>query len=157
MALTFDHSNSLIGVPELDAQPLLIQSLVNAIRDEEASERGMVHDQILDATGKNDLGGGVYTGITAALRGTWKLDFATGSYQAAIDGGNLADALDRVNNTGSPQVLLRSSAAATIVATGSGVLPSDITDISAAIFAQAQVTPIHSDGLTLPQFLALKD
>lgn len=145
MALTFDHVAKLVGVPQLDAQPLLIQSLVNAIREEEASERGIVNDQILDASGKADLGGGVQTGITAALRSTWKLNFAAGAYQAAVDGGNLADGLDRVYNTGSPQVVLRSSAAATIVATGSGVLPSDVTDIADAVLTAAQVAPIHAD------------
>lgn len=124
MSLTFDYSGKLIGVPQVDAQPLLVQDLVNAIRTEEATERGIAYDHILDATGKSDLGGGVLTGITAALRSTWKLNFAAGSYQATVDGGNLAEALDRVNNTGSPQVLLRSSAAATVVSTSGTTPPS---------------------------------
>jgi hypothetical protein len=145
MALSFDHTTSLIGVPQLDAGPLMIQTVVDAIREEEASERGIVHDQICDATGKADLGGGVYTGITLALRSTWKLNFASGAYQATIDGGNLADGLTRINNTGSPQVVMRASAAATIVATGSGVTSQDKVDIAAAILAAAQVTPIHSN------------
>lgn len=149
MALTFDHAGKLIGVPELEAQPLLIQTLVNAIRDEEASERGIVYDQILDASGKEDLGGGVYTGITAGLRSSWKLNFTAGVYQASIDGGNLADALSRVNNTSSPQVLILSSAAATVVATGSGVLPSDVTDIAAAVLSDPKL-------LTVGKFLGLK-
>lgn len=125
MALTFDHVGKLIGVPQVDAVPLLIQSLVNAIRDEEASERGITHPQILDASGKAVLGGGVVTGITAALRSTWKINFASGSYQATIDGGNLADALSRVQNTGDPQVLILASAAATIVSgDGGGSCPT---------------------------------
>lgn len=115
MSLTFDHATKLIGVPQADAQPLLIQTLVNAIREEEASERGIAYDQILDASGKEDLGGGVLTGITAGLRSTWKINFTAGAYQATISGGNLADALSRVYNTGSPQVLVQSSAAATVV------------------------------------------
>lgn len=123
--LTFDHAAKLIGVPQADAQPLLIQALVNAIRDEEASERGIAYDQILDSSGREDLGGGVLTGITAGLRSSWKLVFATGSYQATVDGGNLADGLARVSNTGSPQVLLRSSVASTVVDSGgAGTAPS---------------------------------
>lgn len=149
MALTFNHASSLIGVPQADAAPLLIQSLVNAIRDEEASERGIVHDQICDATGKADLGGSVLTGITLALRDSWKIDFTTGSYQATVDGGNLADGLDRINNTGSPQVILRSSVATTIAVTGSGVTPSDITDIADAITSDSKT-------LTVAKFLGLK-
>lgn len=145
MALTFDHTTSLIGVPQLEAGPILIQSIVNALREEEASERGIVHDQIADASGKADLGGGVYTGITLALRSTWKLNFAAGSYQATIDGGNLADGLARINNTGSPQVIMRASAAATIVATGSGVTAQDKTDIASAVLTAATAAPIASD------------
>lgn len=144
MALTFDHSTSLIGVPALDAQPLLIQDLINQIRDEEASERGIVHDQIADASGKANLGGGVYTGITVELLGTWKLSFATGSYQALVDGGNLAEGLDRIANTGSPQVVLRSSAAATLVLGSGGSAPSAAT-VAAAVLAAAAVTPIDAN------------
>ncbi len=138
MSLTFDHATKLIGVPQADAQPLLIQAIVNAIRDEEASERGITYDQILDATGKADLGGGVLTGITAALRSTWKLNFAAGAYQAAVDGGNLADGLSRINNTGSPQVLLRSSVATTIISS-SGADPQDCAD---AVLADLATTGV---------------
>ena len=121
MALSYTHATKLIGVPELDAQPLTMQTLINSIREEEASERGIVYDQIADASGKDDLGGGVSVGITVALRSSWKLNFAAGAYQAAVDGGNLSDALARINNTGSPQVLVLASAAATVVALGGSV------------------------------------
>lgn len=144
MALTFDHATKLVGVPQADAAPLLIQTLINAIRDEEASERGITYDQIADATGKNDLGGGVQTGITVALRSSWKLNFAAGGYQATISGGNLADALSRVDNTGSPQVLVQSSAAATLVIGDGGAAPTAAQN-AAAVLAAAQTTPIHSD------------
>lgn len=135
MAISFDHATKLIGVPQADAQPLLIQSLVNAIRDEEASERGIANDAILEASGKADLGGGVLTGITAALRSTWKLNFTAGAYQATVDGGNLADGLSRVANTGSPQVLLRSSAAATVVSGSGGSAPSAV-QVADAVWAK---------------------
>ncbi len=137
MALTFDHSSSLIGVPQADAQPITMQTLINAIRTEEASERGIAHDQIADATGKNDLGGGVSTGITVALRSTWKLNFSAGAYQASIDGGNLADALSRVYNTGSPQVLVLASAAATVV-NSSGAAPPSADSIASAVWGYSQ-------------------
>lgn len=135
MALTFDHVTKLIGVPQVDAQPLLVQTLVNAIRDEEASERGIAYEQILDATGKADLGGGAFTGITAALRSTWKLSFQAGAYQATVDGGNLADSLARVQNTGTPQVLIKSSAAATVVNGTGGTAPS-APQVANAVWAQ---------------------
>lgn len=125
MALTFNHATKQIGVPQLDAQPLLIQTLVNAAREEEASERGIVYEPIIVASGKETLKSGVTTGITAALLSTWSISFESGAYQASIDGGNLADALARVVNTGSPQVLVLASAASTITAaSGSTLAPT---------------------------------
>jgi hypothetical protein len=120
MALTFSHDIKRIAVPQTDAQPLLIQSLINAIRDEEASERGICYDQIADAAGKDTLASGVQVGITLSLRSSWALEFDPGAYQATITGGNLADALARIYNTGNPQVLINSSAAATLVEGGVG-------------------------------------
>lgn len=137
MTITFDYAASLINIPQADAQPLLVQDLVNAIRAEEASARGIAYGKILDATGKADLGGGAYTGITAALTGAWKLNFAAGSYQAAIDGGNLADGLNRIANTGSPQVLLRASAAATVVNSAGGATAPTASQVATAVWAQA--------------------
>lgn len=141
MALTFSHTNKRITVPQAEAAPVLVQSLINAIRDEEASERGICYDQIADATGKNDLGGGVQTGITLALRSTWKIEFAAGAYQASISGGNLADALARVYNTGSPQVLVLASAAATLIETGTSGLTAEESAQLAAAAAGGGVTP----------------
>jgi len=140
MALSFDHATKLIGVPELEAQPLLIQDILNAIRDEEASERGIVYDQIADASGKDALGGGVTVGITLALRSTWKISFEAGAYQATVTGGNLSDALDRIENTGDPQVLVNSSAASTAVATGGSSGPTAAA-IAAAVLAAMNTAP----------------
>lgn len=119
MTITFNYPSSYINIPQADAQPLTVQTLVNTIRQEEASARGIVEPHILNAVGKDDLGGSVFTGITASLRNQWKLNFAAGSYQATVTGGNLSDALNRIVNTGSPQVVVLSSAAATVI-TGSG-------------------------------------
>lgn len=122
--LSFSHSTKLIGIPQADAQPLSMQELINAIRTEEASERGITEPQIATAAGKDDLGGGVLVGITVNLLSSWKLSFAAGAYQATINGGNLSDALARIDNTGSPQVLVQASAAATLV-NGGATTPSE--------------------------------
>ena len=143
MALSFAHATKRITVPQAEAAPVLVQTILNAIREEEASERGIAYDQIADATGKADLGGGVQTGITLALRSTWKLEFAAGAYQATITGGNLADALARVHNTGSPQVLVLASAAATLVETGtSGLTAEESAQLAAAAAGAASPTDI---------------
>ena len=124
MALSFNHAAKLIGVPQADAQPLTMQVLINAIRTEEASVRGIAEPQIASAAGKDNLGSGVMTGITVNLLGAWKVDFAIGAYQATLSGGNLSDALARINNTGSPQVLIQSSAAATIISSAGEAPPT---------------------------------
>ncbi len=133
MALSYNYSTLRIGVPQVEAAPILMQVLINSIRAQEAGEQGITYDQIADATGKNDLGGGVSTGITVALRSTWKLDFAAGAYQASVSGGNLADALARIHNTGNPQVLVLASAAATLVETGTSGLTSGESALLAGI------------------------
>lgn len=58
-------------------------------------------------------------------------------------GGISGDPVEDV--VGGPQVTVNLSAAATQVSVGSGVLPSDITAIAAAVLNAAQSTPIHSD------------
>lgn len=125
MAITFDYTTQLISVPQAESAPLLIQTLLNAIRAEEASERGITYSATCTATGKDSLGGAVAVGITLSLLWAWEVSFAAGAYQATIDGGNLANALNRINNTGNPQVLVNASAAATVVATGGSALTSD--------------------------------
>lgn len=147
--LTFDHATKRIGVPATDAAPLLIQNLINAIRTEEASERGIVEPMIATAAGKDSLGGSVTTGITVSLQGSWKLLFEAGAYQATIDGGNLAAALAHVANTGSPQVLVQSSAAATIAETGT----SGLTPEEAALLASISTVPASTLALLLANVL----
>lgn len=145
MALSFTHATKRIGVPQVDAQPLTMQALIDAIREEEASERGIAYDQIADAAGKDNLGGGVMTGITVNLRSTWMIEFASGSYQAAVSGGNLSDALARVYNTGSPQVLINSSSAATVIyGEGGGTAPTAAQNATATVEAlQATTIPVN--------------
>lgn len=140
MALSFAHATKRITVPQVDAQPLQIQGILNAIREEEASERGITYDPIASAAGKDDLGGGVTTGITLNLLSTWVLEFTAGAYQATVTGGNLADALARIYNTGSPQVLINSSAASTAVATG-GVAGPTTGEIATAVLAAMNSAP----------------
>jgi hypothetical protein len=137
MSLSYDYATKFIGVPMADAAPLLMQTLINSIRAQEASEQGITYDSIASASGKDDLGGAVFTGVTVSLRSSWKLNFAAGAYQASVSGGNLSDALARINNTGSPQVLVLASAASTLVETG----VSGLTAGESAQLAQAAAAP----------------
>lgn len=120
MALTFDFTNSIIEVPDPQTT-LVMQDLINEIRDvEDELTPGMVNNKIADASGKEDLGGGVSTAITVRLLDSWRVRFeARGgptTEQMIITGGNLVGGL-----LGSPiapsaytQVLNLSSASGTI-------------------------------------------
>ena len=83
-------SPRIITIPEADGESITIQSLVNQIRDWEDNQANLAYDRLLSATGKEDLGGSVYVGITAKLENA-KLKFAdrTSPTVCAVSGGNL--------------------------------------------------------------------
>jgi hypothetical protein len=112
------------------------QDLINDIRDFEYSWDGMAYERIADASGKEDLGNGVSVGITVSLLSPWQILWYVGNYIATISGGNLVGGLggDPVAYTAGVQVVIIQSAASTVVATGSGVLPSDVEDIKDAVW-----------------------
>jgi hypothetical protein len=148
MAHVFDQVGHVINVTS--PQTVLdMQALINDIRTEEASERGITYDVIATASGKDSLGGSIYTGITVSLNDPWAVAFYVGTYDADIGGGNLVS--KRVDQdpiahvTGGPQVRITRSAASTIAATGSGVTPTDKTDIATAVLAAATANPIASN------------
>lgn len=156
MALTFDHATKKISVPQAEAAPLLLQDLINAIRTEEASERGIAYPQVASASGKNSLGGAVAVGITVELLSTWVLSFAAGAYQASIDGGNLSDALNKIENTGNPQVLVLASAAATLVtAEGGGSAPTAAQN-AAAVWNHATGSAVATNADEVHKIHGLK-
>jgi len=125
MALLFNFYTQIIDV-ESPQDELLIQDLLNAIRAQEDSELGIAYPKIADAAGKEDLGGGVYTGITVTLYPDWQLRFWQGDYTATIKGGNVVGGKDGdpIAYTAGVQVLLVQSAASTIV-TGGSVLTTE--------------------------------
>ena len=102
---------------------VVVQDLLNLIRDSEDSFLGMAHPKIADATGKDDLGGGVQTGITITLYPDWQLRFWSDNYTATISGGNLVGGLggDPIAYTAGVQVVLFQSAASTLVSGGSAM------------------------------------
>lgn len=51
-----------------DALPLTMQDLVDSVRKQEDTFQGMGQPHLLDASGKQDLGGGVSVGITVQLQ-----------------------------------------------------------------------------------------
>jgi len=91
--LTFDFYNKRIIVPIADTT-LDMQYLVNQTRDaDDELDTAMSQPNILSATGKDALGGGVFTGITVTLLDNWQVKFADRpgptEVQCFISGGNL--------------------------------------------------------------------
>jgi len=96
MAIVFDKPNRIIEI-EAPATEVTIQELLYAIRGYENTIPGMDIAKIADASGKEDLGGGVLVGITLKLF-NWKLKFSdrpgptwivcnvTGGNLVAVDG-----------------------------------------------------------------------
>lgn len=120
MALEVNFQDELIYVtsPQTD---VLVQDLIDIIRDREDDEEGILYPKIADASGKEDLGEGVRVGITLNLLDDWQVKFWDGNYIAKVSGGNLVGgpAGDPVAYSPGVQVLLIQSAASTIIDLGS--------------------------------------
>jgi len=122
--VTFDFNSSprIITVADTSTE-ISVQDLVDTIRNEEALPQNLGFDKLLNATGKDDLGDGVFVGITASLRNA-KLAFqARGGpsfVQCEVSGGNLGavdangDAIEPIQTTAYTQVLRTSAASATL-------------------------------------------
>ena len=121
LPLVFDFYNSIIEVPEPDTT-LTMQYLIDQIRDtEDEITPGMAYNKIADASGKEDLGGGVSTAITVRLLDNWRVRFEArdgleGTIQCTISGGNLVGGPggNPIAPSAYTQVLNLSSAAGTI-------------------------------------------
>jgi len=94
-----------------------IQGLIDFIRTQTATARGISESRIADASGKESLGGGVTVGITLELLSPWQLHFWEGAYSATISGGNLVGGIadDPIAYSAGVQVVVIQSAASTIV------------------------------------------
>ena len=110
--LLFDDVNRIITV-EAPAIKITIQELINAIREWEDELVNMDCPKIADASGKEDLGGGLAVGITLKLL-NWKLKFEDRSGPTWIDcevtGGNLV----AVNGNNQPMNPIEPSAYVTV-------------------------------------------
>lgn len=143
MAITFDHDNSIINLTAPHTTILLMQDLINAIREEEVSERGQQYDKIANAEGKTDIGGGVVGDITITLLNSWQIKHAAGSYQAILKGGQVVGGLgdNPVAYVSGVQVKMIQSVAG-VIASGSGLAPEDASIIAAATWADSNATTL---------------
>lgn len=90
--LTYDFLNQIIEVPAPDTA-LDLQYLVNQTRDIEDNDDGITYPKILDAFGKQSLGGSSFVGITVQLLENWRIRFEARAGPTTevmtISGGNL--------------------------------------------------------------------
>ncbi len=121
--VNWDASPRVIWI-QSPSTSLLVQDLVDTIRTLESEQLSLSYDRLMDAAGKDDLGGGVFVGITATLNNAVIAfeDRAGPSFvRCTVTGGNLVakdaagDPLEPVKVTAYTQVLVLRSAAATIV------------------------------------------
>jgi hypothetical protein len=132
MALVFDKNNRIITV-EKPQTTLTIQDLHDDIRLYEELNQNLEVAQIVNASGKQSLGGGVTVGITLELINNWRLAFEArdgieeggGTILCVVSGGNLVATNDYNNNpiypTAFTQVTISQSSSATITTP-----PSDV-------------------------------
>lgn len=118
-----------------------IQDLVDTCRYNEALIENIIYDHLIDAAGKDNLGGGLLVGITATLFNT-VLAFeprAGPTYtQCNVNGGNLV-AVDTNNINISPiqptaftQVITTSSSSATLVNNNSALTGEQASQLADA-------------------------
>lgn len=98
--MTFDADGLLILVSAPDIE-LGLQDLVNQARDWEDSivqaggddDIGIINPVVLEATGKQDVGGGLLRGIVVEMQNGWRIKFEDrlSATVCRINGGTLAD------------------------------------------------------------------
>lgn len=121
MAIEFAKATKVINVTAPQTS-VFIQDLIDAIRDYEDNIVNMELLQIANATGKQDLGGGVLVGITLELINDWRIAFSgwfgPSTQGVSVGGGNLVATNQFSNNPILPtpftQVAVQSSSSATI-------------------------------------------
>jgi len=102
---------------------ITIQDLVDTCRDLESTINNLEFDHLLDAAGKEPLGGGVFVGVTVTLQNAvlaFEARGGPGFVQCNVSGGNLVavddvDApLDPIQTTAYTQIVRTSSSSATL-------------------------------------------
>lgn len=123
--LLYDFYLKIITVPIADTT-LDLQFLVDETRTAEHNlAPGMGYDKIIDAFGKQDLGGGVLVGITVVMLDGWRVAFAArpgpSTVSVTISGGNFVGeaGANPIAPTAFTQVTIAQSTSASLVSSSS--------------------------------------
>lgn len=137
MVLSFDKITRIITVPATTTE-ITIQELINGIRDWEDELANMETPKVAEASGKEDLGGGLSVGITLKLI-NWKLKFEDRSGPDYIDCGVTGGNLVAVNANNLPMNPIQPAAYVTVTI---------VKAVSAALIADvAEWTQTEKDGI----------
>lgn len=132
MAIVLNSVTKIISITTPTTE-VTIQELVNTIRDWEDELENLSFKKVIDAVGKADLGGSVYTAITMTLSDLWQIQFWNGVTIGIVKGGNLVGGVSGnpiKATTGSDTIIVNNQVGGTISVTGSGITEQDKLDIS---------------------------
>lgn len=76
MSIQFNRGTKIATIPIADGDLITIQSIYDQFRDFEDEPRNLDLNTMIQAGGKDDLGGGVFTVVTVTLLDGWLLAFA---------------------------------------------------------------------------------
>lgn len=88
MAIILDVLSHIIQITT-PTTTVIIQDLVDVIRDWEDELPNISYNKVIDAVGKANLGSGITTGIIVSLNSEWQIQFFGGSGYTVIRGGTL--------------------------------------------------------------------
>jgi hypothetical protein len=142
MAISINHSTYVISVPQSDLSlisgtlyELDTDDFRKALKEWEASEDGIVEDDTHVHFTTYTIAGVTYARAINILS-PYSITFENGAYSVQLSGSNnnIWDIGGGILNQNTVQVIPTNSAGLQIVSVGSGVLPSDITDIADAVW-----------------------
>lgn len=162
MPLQFNRATKIATLPLADGRTITVQDLYNQFRDYEDEPISLSLKRMITAGGKDDLGGGQFTVISATLLDGWRLAFEAGAGPsndlATVTGGNLV-ALDEA---GDPQFPIATTAFVSAVIaqattgallTGEGLIGADVWDYSGPYVSGSIGEFVTKKLLTFVKFL----
>jgi len=153
MAITFDLFNKKVQTGVGDTTNTY-QSLVNAVRPEEAKVDNLDKQKFLDAIGKADLGGGITSGVIMLMQNGWEIKAADQAAQTTVffTEGSLAlvSGNPPVDNTATNVTYVIGNSASPGLLSGTGGLTKqDVRDAMRLTSAAALATDSIEDKLDL--------
>ena len=135
----FDFDGQIIYI-DATIDNMLVANLWTAIKEAQATEFGIPFGVVATGGGTDILGTGIETFLTVTLQDNWEVSTLKSSGKFEVSGGNLIRADQADPFLDNPLItyiaFLSQAGIATVVETGSAVLPSDVTDIANAVWAK---------------------